>query len=101
MNTYILRKLERWYPKIYIRQRTDLRTWEGEGEMYGEDAWKLTFTICKLDSKGKGICCMSQGTLYQPRGIRMGREMGGRGHVYLWLIHVDLTENRIQQSNCQ
>ena len=35
------------------------------------------------------------GALYQPRGVRMGREMGGRFkkegmYVYLWLIHVEI-----------
>ena len=46
-----------------------------------------------------GICCMSQetqtGALYKPRGVEMGREMGGsfkrQGiYVYLWLIHVEV-----------
>ena len=35
------------------------------------------------------------GALYQPRGVGMGREMGGSFkregiYVYLWLIHVEV-----------
>ena len=35
------------------------------------------------------------GALYQPRGVGMGREMGGRFkragiYVYLWLTHVEI-----------
>ena len=41
---------------------------------------------------------MSQGTqtgsLYQPRGVGWGGgwegDLRGRGHMYLWLIHVDV-----------
>jgi len=46
-----------------------------------------------------GICCMAQetqtGALYQPRGMGLGRDSGGRFKregisIYLWLIHVEV-----------
>ena len=52
-----------------------------------------------------GICCMTQGTqmgtLYQPTGVWMGREVEGRfkkegTHVYLWLINVDVWQKPTQ-----
>ena len=50
----------------------------GEGEMNGKssmDAYTLTY----VNREPMGICCMTQGTqtgaLYQPRGMRDGREV--------------------------
>ena len=65
--------------------------------MYGKSNMETYISMCKIDSQ-RGICCMAQetqtGALYQPRGVGMGREMGGSFkregiYVYLWLIHVE------------
>ena len=44
-----------------------------------------------------GICCMAQktqtGAMYQPRGVVLGREMGGsfkREGKYVYLFHVEM-----------
>ena len=76
----------------------------GEDEMYGKSNMETYTTIYKIDSQQEfavwlrklkqGLC-----TKLGPGGggRRMGREMGGSFmsegiHVYLWMIHVDVSQ---------
>ena len=68
----------------------------GEAEMYGESNMETYITICKRDSQWEFAVCLrklNQG-LYQPRGVGWGGRWeegsGGRGYIYLWLIHVEV-----------
>ena len=57
-------------------------------------------TICKIDSQREFAVCFRKfqtGALYQPRGLGIGKEMGGRfkregRYVHIWLIHVEVSE---------
>ena len=58
----------------------------GEGEMYGESNMETYITICKIDSQWEfavwlrelkqGLCINLEGG--------MGRDMGGREHMYIY-----------------
>ena len=62
----------------------------GEGEMYGKSNMGTYITICNIDSRIQGMCCMAQetqtGDLYQPRGVGWGGRWEGvsqeRGYMY-------------------
>ena len=62
-------------------------------EMYGKSNMETYITICKIASQWEFAVWLRK--LKQPRGVGMGREMGGRFkregiYVYLWLIHVEV-----------
>ena len=65
-----------------------------EGEMYGKSNTETYITTCKIESRWEfAVWLRKLGSLYQPRGVGWGAEMGGRFktkgiYVYLWLIHV-------------
>ena len=68
--------------------------------MYGKSNMETNITICKIDSQGEfavllrklkqGLCINLEGWGGEGDEGRFKRE---EIHVYLWLIHVGLTEN--------
>ena len=92
-----------------IKRDTDIksRLWTQWGKERVEQTEKVTWKYIhyhKRNSQPAGICYMTQGAhtsaLWQSKGVGgVGRrEVGsrGRGHVYLWLMHVDVWQKPTQ-----
>ena len=67
--------------------------------MHGKSIMETYITICKIDSQWEFAVWLRK--LKQPRGVGMGREMGGRfkregKYEYLWLIRVGVWQKPIQ-----